>query len=684
MNTTVMKHPARWAIWGATGLIAVVALSFIVLLNFDWNRAKPWLSTRISAATGRTLDIGGNLALSWERPPEGETGWRRWVPWPHLRAEDVRLGNAAGFKAPQMAQAGRVDFVLSPLQLLDKKISVSRLHLDGARVNLERLADGSNNWTPPASEPSAWTFQLNSLVLNRGQVHLLDAVRHADLVADVDTVDDRDYGIAWKVRGTYNKEAASGSGRAGGLLALKASNAVYPIDADLKVGKTTLAVNGTLTRPQDLAALDMRLKMAGVSMAQLYPIIGVVLPETPPFATEGHLTAKLDKSGGDYVYDKFRGTVGGSDLSGTMEFETRKPRPLLKGTVVSNLLQFSDLAPLIGGDSNASKANRGSAPVQPTDKVLPVEAFKSERWTAIDADVKFTGRRIVRDQALPIDNLTTDMHLKDGVLSMAPLDFGVAGGTLRSTVRLDARGKLIKAEMKIAARKLQLHDLFPTSKSMQASLGEINGDASLSATGNSVAAMLGSSNGEIKGTIHDATISQLLLEEAGLNLGNIALTKITGDKQIRLNCMVSDFGVSNGQMQTRTLVIDTDRSVILADGSIDMTREQLDLTLKPRSKGVRLISLTAPLHVTGPFKDPKVSVDKGVVALKGGGAVLLALAAPVAALLPLTNLGRGKDSDCAKLLAQVRAQPVAPPPGQTAPPVTQPANTAVALAEPEK
>ncbi len=342
------------------------------------------------------------------------------------------------------------------------------------------------------------------------------------------------------------------------------------------------------------------------------------------------MTARLDQSGGDWVYDKFRGTVGTSDLSGTLEFASLQPRPLLKGELVSNLLQFADLAPLIGGDSNGSKVNRGAAPVQPEGKVLPAEAFKSERWTAIDADVKFTGRKILRDKALPIDDLVTTAQLRDGVLALAPLDFGVAGGHLRSQVRLDGRGQAIKADMRVSANHLKLRELFPTSPSMQASQGEINGEAALAGTGKSVATLLGSANGEITSTIHDATLSKLMLEEMGLNLGNVALVRLTGDKQVKLNCMVGDFAVAGGQMQARTLVADTDAAVVVADGRIDLAHESLDLTLKPRSKGLRLVSLTSPLHLTGNFSAPKFSVNKGMVALKGGGAVALAVLAPVA------------------------------------------------------
>jgi uncharacterized protein involved in outer membrane biogenesis len=648
-------------------LIALSALSFIALWNFDWNRAKPWLEARVQAATGRPFAIRGDLALSWERAPAAQTGWRGMLPWPRLSAQDVHLGNPAGYTAaPELAQAGRIDFVLNPLLLLDRKIAIAGLRLDGALLTLERGHDGTNNWTFAAAAPSGWQLQLKSLVLSGGHVHLVDAVKQADLKIDVDTIapgGNGGYGIAWKLRGSFNQEAAGGSGRAGALLSLEASDAVYPVQADLRVGKTSIAFKGTVTRPADLAALDMRLSLAGVSMAQLFPLIGVVLPETPPFATEGHLSARLGKSGGDWNYDKFHGSVGSSDLAGSLEFDARPARPLLKGELVSNLLQFRDLAPLIGGDSSSSKAKRGDAHVQPAGKLLPAEAFETGRWTAIDADVQFTGRKILRDQALPIDNLSTSLHLREGVLSLTPLDFGVAGGDLRSNLKLDAHAGPIRAEMKISARRLKLRELFPASKSMQASLGDLNGDASLSATGNSVAGLLGSANGEIKATIRQATISKLLLEEIGLNLGNVALTELTGDKQIRLNCMVSDFAVAHGQMQVRTMVIDTDQSVVLADGRVDLAQERLDLTLRPHSKGMRLISLTAPLHLTGPFSAPSISVDKGVVALKAAGALALAVLTPVAALIPLTSLGKQKDSGCAALLALARGQPVAPPPG---------------------
>ena len=167
--------------------------------------------------------------------------------------------------------------------------------------------------------------------------------------------------------------------------------------------------------------------------------------------------------------------------------------------MASNKLVFEDLGPLVGADSNASKKARGVEAVQPGGKVLPVEEFRTERWKAIDADVKYAADKIVREKTLPISKLSAHLIMKDGVITLAPLDFGVAGGTLRSTIRLDgsgAAGNTIAATAKVSARHIQIKQLFPTIEQMQATVGQVNGDAQLSATGTSVASLLGTSNGE--------------------------------------------------------------------------------------------------------------------------------------------------------------------------------------------
>ncbi|MBE0632574.1 MAG: AsmA family protein, partial [Burkholderia vietnamiensis] len=323
------------------------------------------------------------------------------------------------------------------------------------------------------------------------------------------------YAFGLKVDGRYKSVPVSGTGKVGGVLAVENATQPFPLQADVKAGDTRLAIVGTLTDPMHLAAIDLRLWLQGTSMSHLYQLTGITLPDTPPYATEGRLIGNFKQHASTFRYENFNGRVGGSDLGGTLVWAQREPRPKLSGELVSNLLQFSDLAPVIGADTAASKAKRGDTTRQPADRVLPVATFRTERWSAIDADVKFTGRKLIKSPQLPITDLYTHILLQDGVLSLEPLQFGVAGGTLATDARLDGSRTPLKGRFTLAARHLKLKQLFPTQKVMQTALGEINGDASLSATGNSPAALAATSTGEVKALVTDGRISRLLMEAAG-------------------------------------------------------------------------------------------------------------------------------------------------------------------------
>lgn len=656
-------------------LVAIPVIAVIFILTFDWNKARPWLNAKVSEAIERPFAIRGNLAVQWEIPARrmapGDRHLRDWLPWPHLIANDVHVGNPANMQQADMASVRQFSFSLNPFGLLRRTIGIPVLRFDAPRVDLVRTDNEHYNWVyKKKEEESKWKLDLERIVLTDGVVRFVDAVTEANVTARVRTLDkDPKYGIGFEVGGSYNGAPVTGGGKVGQVLSLKDQDTPYPVQADMRSGPSRIAIEGTVTAPAKLKAVDLQLELAGRSMARLYNFTGITLPETPAFSTSGRLRGELDREYGRWTYENFKGKVGSSDIHGKLVYEGGKPRGKLSGNVASNKLVFEDLGPLIGADSNASKKARGVEAVQPGGKVLPVEEFRTDRWKAIDADVRYAADKIVREKTLPISKLSAHLIMKDGVLTLAPLDFGVAGGTLRSTIRLDGSGKAgntIAATAKVQARHIQIKQLFPTIEQMQATVGQVNGDAQLSATGTSVAALLGSSNGEVKALVNQGTISKMLLEMMGLNVGNIIVTKLFGDKPVELNCLAADFDVKKGVMQSQVFVVDTKEAIIRVDGTVNLGNEALDLTIHPETKALRLFTLRSLLYVRGPFSKPDVAVDKGVLALKAGGAAVLAtVAAPVAALIPLINTGPGEDSDCGRLVALAKAKPTAPPPGKT-------------------
>jgi AsmA protein len=297
--------------------------------------------------------------------------------------------------------------------------------------------------------------------------------------------------------------------------------------------------------------------------------------------------------------------------------------------------------------------------------MLPDIPFNTERWNSVDADVTLRAKTIVRAKESPLENLVTHLKMKDSLLTLDPLDFGLAGGHLKAVISLDGRQDPIQARAKISARKILLAKLFPTVNLAKTSIGQINGEFDLAGKGNSVGRMLATSDGRIGLIVANGEISKLLMEEIGLHLLEILQLKITGDQTIKLRCAVADFGVKSGVMQANALVLDTEVSTIVGSGSIDLGQEKLDLTLVPKTRYTSPVALRGPIYVRGTFSKPEVDLDKGRIALRSAGALALGLINPLLALIPLVEMGPGVESECARLMHEAQA-PLPNAPGASA------------------
>lgn len=681
----IMTRVVRgFLIWIPAVLGLLLAALVVFVLLFDWNMLKPTISERVSEALDRPFSIEGDLSVDWRRDRQSD-GWRSWVPTPHIAAEQMMLGNPEWAEGETFVSLQRAEMYLALLPLLSKVVRIPRIDVQQPLADLQRQADGQNNWTfdlgrderDPASDPSAWVLDIGTIGFDQGQIAVNDAVSRLQLDVQVEPLGEpipfadivgeqsesaadttpQDYAFAWRATGRYQQQAVEGEGRIGGLLALQDPSLPFPLEADVRAGSTRVRVAGTLTDPLNLGALDMQLRLSGTSLGNLYPLIGVTLPDSPPYSTDGRLSAQLQaEDGAVYRYQDFNGSIGDSDIHGDLTYVAGELRPKLSGNLVSNQLLFSDLAPLIGADSNSDKEARGSEAVQPADKVLPVEEFRTERWRTMDADVRVQGKRIVHSDELPITDLDTRVLLEDGRLRLAPLKFGMAGGTLEADIALDGQAVPLNGQANLSARGLKLKELVPGFEPMQTSLGELNGDAELSGSGNSVAALLGTADGSLQLAINDGTVSRALMEIAGLNVGNYLVTRLFGDDEAQINCAVADLEFNQGLMTTPIFVVDTENAIIEVNGTVNFASEEMDLDIDPESKGMRIFSLRSPLYVRGTFANPSPGVHAGPLALRGTGMLALGALTPAAGLLALIAPSGEQTSQCQALLERTREE----------------------------
>lgn len=654
-----MTRATRWLLWAAVGLIGVLLVLIVIIATFDWNRLRPWVEEKAGDALQRPVSIQGDLDVDWQ--------WRSgWLPWPHISGHDIVVAHPEGFAGTgeHMARIDYLGLSVNPLPLLKRHVEIPRLEIGQSRVFLQRNQQEQTNWIyqrrkKDNDDKQGWTVDLQSIALKRVDLQVVDEMRKLDMTTRFNSLDTDEggYGMDWESSGTYNETEVGGSGKVGGLLSLRDGSKPFPMQGEVSFGETRIAVEGSMSVPKGLASVDVRLKLAGSSLADLNALFGLALPGTPPFVTEGRLLGMLEGEEDRWRYEDFTGTVGDSDLRGTVEYRVGPERPLLVGELASDLLHFRDLGPLIGADTSRKdvpdrpkRDDDAERRAQPKGKVLPVARIGSETWELMDADVKFKGKRIVQNENLPLDDIEAHVLLKDRVLSFEPLNFGVAGGTLSNTIHIDGRGEVLQGEMVTEARGLKLKQLFPGAESMNASFGQLHGNAKLKGAGDSIASLLGSSSGNLSLALSRGTISRFLMEAAGLNVANVIFVKLFGDEQVMLECLVADFSVNNGVMKTRAFVLETEDAVVTMEGVISLKKETLDLDIKPQNKTLRIFTLRSPLYAKGTFKNPDVGVQAAPVAARAGAAIALGVVAtPLAALIPLLNVGTGDEGECASV-----------------------------------
>jgi uncharacterized protein involved in outer membrane biogenesis len=561
--------------------------------------------------------------------------------------------------AATMATVARATASLRLWPLLGRHVLLDHLQLDGPDLVFARRKDGSNNWTfeRPETTGPRWRFQVVQLSLRSGLVGWSDGMRQMALRARLDSLAqppsaEFPYGMRIGLAGRIAKARIEARGLTGPVLDLQTDQARFPVRLWASAGSLHARAEGLLDNPKALEGMDLQVRLRGASMADLFPLTGLLLPRTPPFDTHGRLKGSLQPGRAVWDYEKFEGRVGQSDLRGSLHYSSGQPRPKLTGELASQKLRLADLGPVIGAPSTQQGQKSKQAA---SGKALPTQRFETRTWTAMDMDVQFKSNRIERPEALPIEDFSVHATMDNGVLRLSPLRFGMARGKLDIDAVVDSGPQPPKASLKGRVEGMQLSALFPEVELMKKSLGRMDGALTLQGQGQSIAEWLGTSSGDIRLYVRDGRFSKQLLDLAALNLGSVVVAKLFGaDKEVQLNCAVADLSVQKGLARTRSVKLATPEAIVEATGQINLAQETMDLHIKPQSLQWKFFSLRTPLYVRGSFAQPKVGVEPGPLLLRAGAAVAAAVAAPAAlALVPLTVPAAEEDAQCQRLLAEV-------------------------------
>lgn len=641
---------APWPRIGAStgGVFGVLLLTLVLFATFaDWNALKGPISRMASAATGREIVIRGDLDVD---------------PWswtPEVRVSGLSIGNPQRYRERgAFAEVRQAEAAVRLLPLFIGRLEFTRLDLNGADISLYRDAEGVSNW---AGADTGRAFNLPAIrrfALRGGRVQLQDDKRKLSLDAEFTTEESADPGDASRFElsgeGSINQRPFTLELTGAPLINVRRDRP-YPFEARVRAGATRVHAKGEIARPFNFSRWGADIDATGADLANLYDLIGLALPNTPPYRVRG----RLERQGQRFGMSAMRGRVGDSDIAGSWSASRqRNGRLLLEGDIRSNSLDFDDLMAVLGGAPSTDRGETVSEgqrvmaqQMEAEGRLLPNATLDISRVRNMDARVSFAAQR-VRSDTIPLRGLSMEVSLDRGLLTIDPMRLRLTRGRVTGSASINAREDTPRVAIDARVADARLENIVVMQNGQPIS-GRLLGRVQLSGPGASVREAAANADGTVTFVIPSGEVREAFAELTGINVTRgLGLLLSDDESTIPIRCGVASFQVRNGVASARSIVLDTETMLIRGGGSVNLHNETMDLRLEGEAKEPRLLSVAAPITVRGRWRAPQVGVEAEDALGQGGLAALLAtVAVPLAAILPFVDPGLAEDANCASLLA---------------------------------
>ena len=510
----------------------------------------------------------------------------------------------SGIRVPQPAWAGRGDLAridditvrFPVLPLLTGQFRPTAIDIAGLHLALVRNAAGrwnTDNGRPATpSDSDAAIPRIRHLRIRNGDVRLVDARRRLDLrthvVADAERL--RIDG-AGRLRGAPIRVTASGR-----ALNDLDPDARYPFAFAVVSPQVTLSGRGRMDRPLDLARMEARVASHGNGLKSLDTLVQAGLPETPDY----RLTAHLRRDPGRWTFTDLRGTLGRSDLAGTLSVSRQDGRTRLDATLRAARFDFDDLS------SDAARARSAARDRAVGRRILPGTRIRLDKLGHVDGRLRFTADRLLMPPGSRFQSLRATLVLDHRRLTVRPIRVGLTHGTLSGSMIVDHRGADPALTMRLAMRGARIEDVLT---SVAEASGPLNGRITLDGRGSTLRQAIAGASGTIGLVATDGRVARTLATLAAGDLlrgAGLAIGKDKGSVPIR--CLVGHFDVHRGRLTPSPLLIDTPIMRADGQGSVDLATERLALVFHGRSKRPDLLQSAAPVRISGTLANPKLDV----------------------------------------------------------------------------
>jgi hypothetical protein len=655
-------------------LIASVVSMIALVTQYDYNQLKPLAVRMIKDATGRDITINGNLHL---------------VPslMPTLSVSDITFANAPWGEKGAMLWLDQMEAKLDLLALLQGRLDVDYLVLDGLNVLLQTDGHGRANWefeqpgldrTVEAVADVEGALQLDltardirlknvDLTYIDGatakRVHLL--LQRADVTADSFTAP-----IHAVMTAVYEGVDFDAVAEMGSLdLLLGSTGDAFPVNMEINAPGLRATVDGSVEQPQAGMTVDARVVATVDDSATLDQLAGVELPNLDGLK----LNMQVRGSGTKYAFSTIDARLGGNDVGGDVTVDMAGQRPRLTGTLTATTLdldQVLGLEPWTIDPTDepwiASSKPQGEAP-----SLFSAESFPLEWLRTADLDINVLAARL-QAFGFTLETLKAEIQLNDGSLDIKPLSFILEDGDIHGAMRLEASTNTPTLNLETTVQRLDIGRILEVLGVRDVVTLPMDGHVDVTGEGASVRALMATLNGSARFSARDGNINDENLKKLTKLSSSLAsvLPWVQHKDASVISCLVADWPIDKGTATAKTVLMDTPGFTVAVTGNVDLGGERLHLTIIPKAKSTSLASFAVPVRLKGALSAPYTDVDPGEAVVGTVGNIFKAPVGLLTTILNATGADLSADQandPCFKALSGSNSSSQ-PPSDETAPP----------------
>jgi uncharacterized protein involved in outer membrane biogenesis len=586
------------------GLVGIIILVPAVVLGiffatFDFNAFKTQVMQQVSTALGRDVAVNGPIGVDFK---DGLV----------LTLKDINVGNPKSFTEKDFAKIGSLYVSVNWRALMDKSVEVKRVAVADADIHLVTNSAGENNWefklpkaepgapeNSPANAPKEKVEKALEKATDKNSVPNKDEFRieKVDIGSvELENVKLQQLDVRSGKKQDVQLEKATVKAPAEGALSVQARgnyNAQgFDVDLNAPKGWKELA-DGTLT------PVELKAKYAGES-----------------YDVKAHFSQKpklIEVKNLQTVYK-------GAEFTGNLNIRTDTNVPMVTGNLASTSLdlrgflkQAALMPPLLAQSLVMQYRTPLAIPIAAgAAKPADLSALK-----AANADLQISFAKLILPEGQVLDDVKTHLVLNGGRLRLDPLTLNLLGVPYQGVVEITPDSA---THLTLKASGIDFEALakaFNTTSPLSAK-GDLNMD--ITGRGLDAEAFKRTLGGRIQLTLGQGGVDLGSGGTAATNLIRMLYPKTAFSQKQTINCADIRLTAENGVLKTNGFLIDSAAAALIADGTIDLPRDNANLLFTYAVKDEAMASIVnVPMRATGPLANMSFSPEEKALLQKASG-----------------------------------------------------------------